>query len=128
MSPGTGATQSVVVTLWVKRGLVLIVPWRDYARAVMVYSHQVRSARSPGLQASIRLTGHRASYATVSSRCCRTVVPIEQISRLVGHSGTTTTETIYRKQIRPVITGGAEVMDRLFPGDSPDAEPEAPNA
>ena len=34
------------------------------------------------------------------------------------HSGTATTETIYRKQIRPVITGGAEVMDRLFPGDS----------
>jgi integrase-like protein len=55
-------------------------------------------------------------------------VPIEQISRLVGHSGTTTTETIYRKQIRPVITGGAEVMDRLFPRDSPDAEPEAPDA
>jgi integrase len=43
-------------------------------------------------------------------------VPIEQISRLVGHSGTTTTETIYRKQIRPVITGGAEVMDRLSQG------------
>jgi len=55
-------------------------------------------------------------------------VPIEQISRLVGHSGTTTTETIYRKQIRPVITGGAEVMDRLFPRDSPDAEPEATDA
>jgi integrase len=51
-------------------------------------------------------------------------VPIEQISRLVGHSGTTTTETIYRKQIRPVITEGAEVMDRLFPGageTTPDA-------
>ena len=31
-------------------------------------------------------------------------------------SGTATTETIYRKQIRPVIIGGAEVMDRLFPG------------
>jgi len=43
-------------------------------------------------------------------------VPIERISLLVGHSGTTTTETIYRKQIRPVITEGAEVMDRLFPG------------
>src|SRR5262249_54729802 len=42
-------------------------------------------------------------------------VPIEQISRLVGHSGTTTTETVYRKQIRPVIAEGAEVMDRLFP-------------
>lgn len=42
-------------------------------------------------------------------------VPIEQISRLVGHSGTTTTETIYRKQIRPVIAEGAEVMDMIFP-------------
>lgn len=55
-------------------------------------------------------------------------VPIEQISRLVGHSGTTTTETVYRKQIRPVITDGAEVMDRLFPRDSPGAEQEAADA
>ena len=43
-------------------------------------------------------------------------VPIEQISRLVGHSSSTTTETIYRKQIRPVIVHGADVMDRIFPG------------
>jgi hypothetical protein len=35
---------------------------------------------------------------------------------LVGHSGTTVTEEVYRKQIRPVITEGAEVMGRLFPG------------
>jgi integrase len=42
-------------------------------------------------------------------------VPIEQISRLVGHSGTATTETVYRKQIRPVIVHGADVMDRIFP-------------
>jgi integrase len=49
-------------------------------------------------------------------------VPIEQISRLVGHSGTTVTEAVYRKQIRPVITEGAEVMDRLFPGISPQGE------
>lgn len=48
-------------------------------------------------------------------------LPIEQISRLVGHSGTSTTEVVYRKQIRPVITEGAELMDRLFPQDSPDA-------
>lgn len=44
-----------------------------------------------------------------------TGVPIEHISRLVGHSGTTTTETIYRKQIRPVITDGADIMDLIFP-------------
>jgi len=49
-------------------------------------------------------------------------VPIEHVSRLVGHSSTTTTETIYRKQIRPVIMHGADVMDRIFPGGRiPDA-------
>ena len=39
---------------------------------------------------------------------------IEEISRLVGHSSTNVTETVYRHQLRPVITTGAEVMDRLF--------------
>jgi integrase len=48
-------------------------------------------------------------------------VPIEKIARLVGHTGTATTETVYRKQIRPVVTGGAEVMDSLFPGRDTDA-------
>jgi integrase len=48
-------------------------------------------------------------------------VPIERISRLVGHSDTSTTETVYRHQIRPVVQGGAEIMDRVFPRDSPDA-------
>jgi integrase len=43
-------------------------------------------------------------------------VPIERISQLVGHSGTTVTETVYRHQLRPVVQGGAQVMDRLFPG------------
>lgn len=45
-------------------------------------------------------------------------VPVEDISRLVGHSGTSVTETVYRHQIRPVIRHGAEVMDRLFPAAS----------
>ncbi|MFD7977530.1 tyrosine recombinase XerC [Streptomyces sp. NPDC059071] len=40
--------------------------------------------------------------------------PIEVIARLVGHSGTATTETVYRKQIRPVINDGAEAMDEIF--------------
>jgi integrase len=45
-------------------------------------------------------------------------VPIESISRLVGHRSTMVTETIYRKQLRPVIEGGAEVMDLIFPAGS----------
>ena len=42
-------------------------------------------------------------------------VPLEVISRLVGHRSTTVTETVYRKQLRPVIEGGADTMDRIFP-------------
>jgi integrase len=41
-------------------------------------------------------------------------VPLEEISRLVGHSGTSVTELVYRHQIRPVIQTGATVMDALF--------------
>ncbi len=42
-------------------------------------------------------------------------VPLENISRLVGHAGTEVTETVYRKQIRPVLLKGAEAMDEIFP-------------
>ena len=41
-------------------------------------------------------------------------VPVEEISRLVGHSGTTVTELVYRHQLKPVIQSGATVMDQLF--------------
>jgi hypothetical protein len=39
---------------------------------------------------------------------------LEAIARLVGHRSTAVTETVYRKQLRPVLTSGAEVMDILF--------------
>lgn len=42
-------------------------------------------------------------------------MPLEQISRLVGHSGTSVTELVYRKQIRPVVEDGAVAMDQIFP-------------
>lgn len=43
-------------------------------------------------------------------------VPIEQIARLVGHAGgSAVTETVYRKQLRPIIDDGATAMDRVFP-------------
>ena len=40
---------------------------------------------------------------------------IEQISRLVGHSSTAVTETVYRHQLNPVIEDGATAMDRILP-------------
>ena len=44
-------------------------------------------------------------------------VPLEEISRLVGHRSTNVTELVYRKQIRPVIQSGAVAMDLLFAKD-----------
>ena len=43
-------------------------------------------------------------------------VSIEEIARLVGHATTRTTEIVYRRELRPVITTGAEIMDQLFTG------------
>jgi integrase len=41
-------------------------------------------------------------------------VPVEEIARLAGHANTRTTEVVYRRELRPVLTIGAEAMDRLF--------------
>jgi hypothetical protein len=43
-------------------------------------------------------------------------VSIEEIARLAGHATTRTTEIVYRRELRPVITTGAEIMDQLFTG------------
>jgi hypothetical protein len=50
-------------------------------------------------------------------------VPIENIARMVGHAGgSAVMETVYRKQIRPVLLVGAEAMARLTrPGRRVDA-------
>ncbi|MEV8350042.1 tyrosine recombinase XerC [Streptomyces niveus] len=49
-------------------------------------------------------------------------IPLERIALLVGHSSQATTEAVYRKQLRPVITQGAEAMDAIFAsGDEPPA-------
>ena len=58
-------------------------------------------------------------------------VSIEEIARLVGHASTRTTEIVYRRELRPVITTGAEIMDQLFtqtqPRPSPTANQSPPN-
>jgi integrase len=41
-------------------------------------------------------------------------VPVESIALLAGHDRTATTELVYRHEIRPALTQGAEVMDKIF--------------
>lgn len=39
---------------------------------------------------------------------------VEEIARLVGHSGTDVTEKVYQPELRPLIQTGAQVMDDMF--------------
>ncbi|MFB4302542.1 tyrosine-type recombinase/integrase [Actinomadura sp. NTSP31] len=41
-------------------------------------------------------------------------LPIEAIADLCGHSSPAVTGEVYRHQLRPVITKGAEVVDVVF--------------
>jgi integrase len=41
-------------------------------------------------------------------------VPVEAIALLAGHNQTATTEMVYRHQIVPALTRGAEIMDQIF--------------
>jgi integrase len=40
-------------------------------------------------------------------------LPIEEVARIAGHASTRTTETVYRRELRRVITAGAATLDRL---------------
>ncbi|MGB6579560.1 MAG: hypothetical protein WBF34_16750 [Streptosporangiaceae bacterium] len=41
-------------------------------------------------------------------------VAVAEIAWSAGHSGSGATETIYRRELRPVITTGTDVMDKIF--------------
>ena len=46
-------------------------------------------------------------------------VPVEEIARLAGHTSTRTTEIVYRRELRPILTTGAEIMDTIFTRQTP---------
>ncbi|MBO3747974.1 tyrosine-type recombinase/integrase [Streptosporangiaceae bacterium NEAU-GS5] len=82
-----------------------------------VTAHNIRRDFRKVVQAA-GLTGHdwsprelRHSFVSVLSD---SGMPVEDISRLVGHSNTVVTETVYRHEIRPVILQGAAAMDKIF--------------
>ena len=41
-------------------------------------------------------------------------VVVEEITQLAGHWCSRTIKPIYRHELRPVITTGADVMDKIF--------------
>ena len=66
--------------------------------------------RWPGGLAKSLSTADHSFVSLLSDRG----LPLETISMLVGHSGTTVTELVYRHQVRPVIRTGALVVDELY--------------
>lgn len=76
---------------------------RDFRRAL---------GKVPGIDPAERTPRElRHSFVSVMSNAG---VPLEEIARLVGHSGTSVTEAVYRHELRPVLQTGAVVLDRLF--------------
>ncbi|HEX2143792.1 MAG TPA: tyrosine-type recombinase/integrase, partial [Glycomyces sp.] len=76
--------------------------FRDQFRAV------IRKAEIPGSWTPREL---RHSFVSLMSDSGASE---ELIADLVGHANTTTTRTVYRHQLRPVITKGAEILDGTF--------------
>jgi site-specific recombinase XerD len=48
-------------------------------------------------------------------------VSLEIIADLVGHASTAVTEEVYRHQLKPVITRGAQTMNTLFTQNDADS-------
>jgi len=78
-------------------------------------SHVRRDFRALCKQAGIEgVWAPRELRHTFVSTSSESGVAVEEIARLAGHSSSRTTETIYRHELRPVITTGADVMDKIF--------------
>ncbi len=97
--------------LWQDEGLV-------FATAVgtMMDQHNVRRefrqiTKAAGLGSDWVPRELRHTFVSIMSEGG---VPVEEIARVAGHKQTSTTELIYRKELRPVITTGAELMDKIF--------------
>ena len=102
---------------WIEHGLVFASETGTPLDAANVRRGFRRVAAAAGLRAA-EWTPRELRHSFVSLLSDQGV-PIEQIARLVGHvGGSAVTETVYRKQLRPVIEHGAVVMDRVF-GPSP---------
>ncbi|MFI1014221.1 tyrosine recombinase XerC [Streptomyces sp. NPDC020965] len=74
----------------------------------------VRAAQLPGIEIKPHEWTTRETRTSFVSILSDRGIPLEEISRLVGHSSTAVTEQVYRKQIRPVIQTGAVAMDGIF--------------
>ncbi|WP_405659144.1 tyrosine recombinase XerC [Streptomyces sp. RK9] len=85
-----------------------------------------KAAKMPGIELKPHEWTTRETRTSFVSLLSDHGVPLETIALLVGHTSQTTTEVVYRKQLRPVITKGAEAMDVIFAEDQGQDEARDP--
>jgi integrase len=97
--------------LWRDHGLV----FASQAGTPLDVSHVRRAfkaiTRKAGLGENWTPRELRHSFVSIMSD---NGVSIETIADLCGHAGTAVTEEVYRHQLKPVITKGAETMNTIF--------------
>ena len=96
---------------WQDSGLVFTTHLGTALDAGNVRKMFKRTCRVAGIGDSWTPRELRTSFVSLMSHHG---VSIEEIARLVGHASTRTTEVVYRRELRPVITTGAEIMDEVF--------------
>jgi integrase len=99
--------------MWQEYGLVFVSTIGTPLDASNVRREFRRITKAAGLGAGWAPRDLRHTFVSLMSA---DGVPIEEIARLAGHNQTATTELVYRHELRPVITTGAEVMDRILSG------------
>jgi integrase len=97
--------------VWQDRGLVFCTSVGSALDAANVRRAFRKITKAAGLGEQGAPRELRTSFVSLMSS---SGVPVEEIARLAGHSNSRTTEVVYRRELRPVITTGAEVMDRIF--------------
>ena len=98
-------------TLWQDRGLV----FSSTVGTRLSANNVIRAFRAITEKAGLgRGWVPREMRHTFVSVLSANGVPVESIALLAGHDRTSTTELVYRHEILPALTQGAEAMDKIF--------------
>ena len=118
------AERSTAGELWQEHGLVFTTPWARRTSRTTCAGTSARSPQRPGWAPG----GSRRNCGPVVSRMSYQGVPVEEIAGLAGHASSRTTEVVYRRELRPVITTGAESHGPDLPAETARRSPRGSSA
>lgn len=107
---------------WTENDLVFCTRYGAELTAQSVRRTMAVALRSAGLPVEWTPRELRHSFVSLMSAHG---APVELIAHLVGHTTTATTETVYRHELRPVITEGADIIGKVFAARKKGSDPAA---